>query len=197
MVVVSNRSERIVSYLTPDEKADLAEMADEAGKSQSDLVRDAVTEYLDRDRGDRIEEKVDEILAIVGDGETPSNSSGAHTRKHSGASETVQKARTIAERIYENHGDLVKPVDVKRAIEDVAGGDDRTIEKYKKILRERELLYSHPSSDADFWTPDKDIWVNWSEDYLNTVPDAELHDLTEEYAMDNDEYIEYVEAHHD
>lgn len=189
-----NRSERIVSYLTEDEKADLEEVADEVGKSQSDLVRDAVTEYLDRDRGDRIEEKVDRILAHMEDAPAPSQNNGTHTRKHTGASETVEKARRIIKRIQENHGDTMKGVDVKRAIEDVAGGDSRTISKYKDILRERELLYGHPNSDADVWSTDKEIWVRWCESYIDSVPSADVHSITAPYGMTVEEYDELAEA---
>lgn len=185
-----SRTERLVTYVTPEEKADLAEMADNAGKSQSDLLRDALTEYLDHDRSDRIEEKVDQILATI----DSSQSESTHTRTQTGASETVEKARRIAERIYENHGETVKGVDVKRAIEDVAGGDERTISKYKGILRERDLLFEHPSSDATVWTPSREVWVDWSESYLDGVPEAEIFEVVEPYSMGVEEYDEIAEA---
>lgn len=189
-----NRSERIVSYLTPDEKSDLARLSQEVGKSQSDLVRDAVTEYLDRDRGDRIEEKVDQILAHIEDAPDSLGESSSHTHKQTGASETVESLRLIAQRIYENHGEVVKHVDVKRAIEDERGGDERTVGKYMRMLRERQLLFEHPSSDANVWTAEKDIWADWAETHVNSVPDVDIHDLTGPYGMGIEEYEEALEA---
>jgi len=194
--VVSDRSERIVGYLTGREKAEFAELADSIGKTQSNLVRDAVLEYLDQDRSARIEEKVDRILTELGEAHTESQFGASHTHGHtSGASETVQKAREIATRLHENHDEVVKDVDVKRAIEDIAGGDERTIRKYKQMLRERTLLFEHPSSDAVVWTRERSVWVGWVESYCDSVPDANLPSILGEYGMTVDEYeAELVEA---
>jgi len=186
---VPDRSKRIVGYLTPREKAEFAELSDKLGKTQSDLVRDAVLEYLDQDRSARIEEKVDRILTELGDAPTEVSTGAAYTHKQSGgASETVQKVREIAERLTSNHGEVVKDVDVKRGIEDIAGGDERTISKYKQMLRERSLLFEHPSSDAVVWTPEQSVWVDWVEQYGDNVPDADVPAILSEHGLTVDEY---------
>ena len=80
---------------------------------------------------------------------------------------------------------MVKDVDVKRAIEDVAGGDPRTMEKYKTMLRERGLLYEHPSESA-VWTAEPDRWAKWSTSYVDSVPTAELREICDDYPHNAD-----------
>jgi len=105
-------------------------------------VEQALQEYIDTDRYARIEDKVDSVLAHVSDG------GGAHTHTTTQASETVERARQIYRRLADNHGLVVKDGDVIRAVEDIAGADDRTVQKYKEVLKRRSLLFEHPA-DSD------------------------------------------------
>lgn len=160
------------------------------GQKYGNLGREAenaLIEYMDEDRAARIEEKVDRVLAHVADG------SAAHTHKQSRASETVEKAREIHRRVADNHGTIIKEADLVRAIEDIAGADDRTVEKYKEILKRRELIFAHPG-DSAVWTVERERWIDWTEDYIDNNPMIDVHDVLEGYSMDVDDYDELVAA---
>lgn len=190
------RDNRVPTYLSDEEKQQLVSHVQTVDKSQSDVVRTALLEYLDRDKATRIEEKVDRLhekLDAMADPTPTDTSDDAHTHTQppaadTGASKTVQRARAIAERIHDNHDAVVKDVDVKRAIEDVAGGDPRTMRKYKGMLRERGLLYEHPSESA-VWTAEAERWAKWSASYVDSVPTAELPSICENYPHQPDDEL--------
>ena len=50
------------------------------------------------------------------------------------------------------------------------------------------VVYEHPSSDSGVWTVDKSEWVSWVENYIDTVPDADIMDVLEPYPVGFDEY---------
>jgi hypothetical protein len=188
VVPVTRERNPLTVYLTAEEKQQLEQWADETGKSLSQLGREAITEYTDRDRVERVEsemramqDKLDRVLTLV---------DGEHTRT-SGPDRTTsvpEKAREIARTIYENHDMPVKAADVGLVIENVAGGDDRTVEQYKSQLKKRGLLYEHPKSAV--WTDDKEQFISWVEGaYYN--PD--VHDVTQEYGMSVTEYTQLAE----
>jgi len=180
---MSNRDNRVVTYLTDSEKSQLNEWADETDKSVSHLLREAVLEYTDKDRTARIEEKVDRALTILESGEH------THTQDMPGGSQSVpEKARAIAKRCYENHSMPMQGQDLKIAIEDIAGADDRTIEKYKDQLKKRGLMYTHPLQPV--WTDSKRKWVKWVE---GATVDKDVHEWTDEYKMKTDEYRKIVD----
>lgn len=176
------RDNPVTVYLTDEEKAQIAEWADKAGKSQSDLLRDAVLEFTDRDRAARIEDKLDRVLTQL-DGDTH-----AHTPAATGSASVPERAREIARLVYQNHDLPVKGADVEIAIENVAGGDERTVSKYKEQLKKRGLLYRHPMQPV--WTDEKREWVQWVE---NATVSDDVHDHTQEYDMDTDEYDRLAE----
>jgi hypothetical protein len=188
---MSRRNNMKKTYLTDEEAAQLSEWADEAGKSESALLREAILEYLDRDRGDRIEDVVRQNQAMLEDIRDTLNSDGAHTHTSaptpSKGSSTVEKARDIARRLYENHDPPVKELDVERAIEDIAGADDRTLKKYKGLLKKRGLLYRHPTSAV--WTDDREEWVGWVE---GVSVGEDVHDCVDDYPIDAEEYADLV-----
>jgi hypothetical protein len=162
---------------------------DTEGKKRGEIgrhVENALKEYIDHGREARIEEKVDQVLARLD--EQPVT----HTHKQRG-SETVEKVRRIQQRLTSNHGRIIKSADVDRAIEDIAGADDRTIKKYYRMLKRRSLLFEHPG-DSGVWTADQERWVKWCDDKINNEPELNVHDLTDEYAIEYDEYITKVEA---
>jgi len=168
---MSERTNRLQIYLDDAEYQQLQEWSDTTGKSMSELGRDAILEYTDQDRLERIEEKIDRVLAL-------SESGDSHTHKNSNTmqkgSETVEKARQIVRRIQENHGEVLKADAVNRAIEDIAGVDDRTIRKYKRLFRKRGILFEHPG-EPPLWTTDANQWLEWMQDYtqLNGRDEAE------------------------
>lgn len=178
---MSRENNPLTVYLTDEEKRQLEEWSEETGKSLSDLGRDAITEYTDYDRLQRIEDKVDTLLSLVEESEH-TRTSNLQQRKPDSVPE---KARAIAQRLHTNHETPIKGVDVEIAIEDIAGGDDRTVEKYKEQLKKRQLLFRHPFQPV--WTPEKSTWVKWVEQ--SQVAD-QSHELAEEYNIDLDDYEE-------
>jgi len=164
-------------------------VVDTEGKKSGEIgrhVENALSEYIDHGRNARIEEKIDKVLAHVSDG------SATHTHTASRASETVEKAREIHRRIANNHGTIVKNDDLRRAIEDIAGADDRTVEKYQGILKRRELLFAHPS-DSPVWTVEREKWASWCEGHINNNPEIEAINLIDDYGMTEEEYHDQVD----
>lgn len=188
-----SRDNRAVTYLTDDEIAGLKAWSDETGKSVSNLIREAVREYLDHDRNDRIErqlaqlnDRVEEVHALVENSE--------HTRTNSalssGGSDTVEKAREIHRRISNNHEPVVKDEPVTRAIEDIAGADPRTVDKYKAVLKRRLLLFKHPHSAV--WTVDRKQWLEWCQQNIDHNPELSVGDVVDGYDLTKQEYAELV-----
>lgn len=178
-----NRDNQVITYLSDSEHAQLKEWADKTGKSMSHLLREAILEYTDKDRTARVEEKVDRVLTLLEDTEH------THTRdsasKSNGTKSVPEKARSIARRCYENHEVPIQGKDVEIAIEDIAGGDDRTLDKYKSQLKKRGLLYEHPVQPV--WTDSKQQWVKWVE---QCTVEKDVVEYVSEYGMDTDEYDE-------
>lgn len=173
-------------YLSADEKQKLEEWADKTGKSQSELGRQAILEYTDRDRVERIEHEVGEIHDKL---DTLLSQAGtAHTHK-GGQRSVPETAREIARLVYRNFEMPVKDTDVELTIEDNAGADDRTVEKYKGQLKKRGLLYQHPTSPV--WTDDKEQWVMWVE---NAHHNPDVHEVTQEYSISTTEYTKLAET---
>ena len=162
------------------------------GKTRGKLgkeVERALIEYMDNDRAsrleqehERIEKKLDTVLATLSERPT------THTHKgHASPTTVTEKAETVAAKIRDM-GNTVFPVaDVEKEIKDVAGGDDRTLDKYKAEIK-HVGVYEHPSSDSGVWTVDKSEWVSWVENYIDTVPDADIMDVLEPYPVSFDEY---------
>ena len=149
-------------------------------------VEKALSEYIDNDRYARVEDKLDRVLAHVSDG------GGSHTHTTTGGSGTVERAREIYKRVADNHGLVVKDDDLVRAVEDIAGADDRTVSKYKGILKRRGLIFEHPA-DSPVWTTDRDKWVSWVENHVDNDPTLEIHDMIEDYGMTTDRFDELAE----
>ena len=183
VAVMSDRSEQVKAYVTPAEKQQLKEWAEETDQSLSSLVRQAVLEYTDKDRTARIEDKLDRVLDTLDAGDT-------HTQTYSGGtatqgSQTVERTREIADRLYDNHGTIIDDSDVERAVTDIAGGDPRTVEKYKDELRDRSLLYQHPNDDLERWYSERERWLADVVDYTRqfTSPLAKLTTILQQYDL--------------
>lgn len=189
---MTRRDNQVKTYLTDKENAKLERWAEKVAKSKSELLRDAVLEYTDRDRVERVEhevrevnDKIDRVLSLI-DGEH------THTRGSDSTQSVPEKARAIARRLYRNHDVPIQTTDVEFAIEDIAGADDRTVEKYKQQLKKRGLLYAHPTSGV--WTDDKAQWVEWTEAAYHN---ADVHEVTQEYGMSTTEYTQLAEVTHE
>lgn len=151
------------------------------GQKRGEIGRHAETalvEYIDNDRNARIEEKVDRVLDRLDDIDD------THTHKHS---ETSEKVATIAHRLADQNNIVMPADDVRRVIEDVAGADPRTIEKYQRQLKRHGEVYEHPT-DGNVWTLDRERWLGWAEDAINNNPTLEVHDVIEDYPLDYDDY---------
>lgn len=181
---MTRRENQVIAYLTDSEKSQLSRYVDNSEKTQSEIIRQAILEYLDHDRAARVESevrdlqgKIDEVLAMVSDGD-------AHTHKPqppmNQGSTAVEKARKIVTRLQANHDQVIQGSDVERAIEDIAGADDRTIRKYKHLFRKRALLFEHPGETA-VWTTESEQWFTWITDYGNLNGVEEARKKADEY----------------
>lgn len=169
------RKQRLQVYLQPAEYAQLKAWSDEAGKSMSDLARDAILEYTDHDRAARHGEKLDAILDAV---RTLADDDNTHTQRRNSVPET---AREIAQALTSNYGTVIKDTDVVLTIENVADvGDDRSIRKYKSQLRKRGLLFEHPGNSS-VWTVNSDEWLEWMADYARLNGKEAAETAVEEY----------------
>lgn len=169
----------------------VAFVVDAHGSKRGNLGREfenALAEYMDRDRYARIESKVDEVLARLPD--EPRGHTHTPSSVDQQASESVQKVRAIADRVYSNHAPVVRDADVERAIEDIAGGHKDTIAKYEELLRKRGLLWEHPDEHSPVWTTDRKQWAQWVDNYEEGVPSVDLADLVGPYPVDGDEFAE-------
>jgi hypothetical protein len=181
---MSRRNNRVVTYLSDEEEAQLNEWADESGKSHSALLREAVLEYLDHDRAARVEEIARENQDLLEELHTLVADDGTHTHKDQGGmrrgSDSLETARQMVRRLQSNHDEVIKVDDVDRVIEDMAGVDERTIRKYKDIFRRRGLLYEHPGQPP-VWTTDGNIWLEWLESYAQLNGPDEAEQVAEQY----------------
>jgi len=175
------------TYLTDEEAARLSEWADEVGKSESHLLREAIQEYLDHDRAARVEERLDRIEGKIDDLAPAADATTTHTHKpESGmkqGSPAIEKAREIVRRLQretDNPDGVVQQKAVERAIEDIAGVDPRTLNKYKRIFRRRGLLFEHPG-EPEIWTLQSEQWLAWMEDYLRLNGQKDAERVADEY----------------
>lgn len=175
---MSRRDNQIIAYLTDQEKAQLNEYVDNSEKTQSEVVRRAIMEYLDHDRAARLEsevrdlhEKVDRVVDTLSDGDSHTHKPQPPMKQGGTA---LERARDMVDTLQQNHKEVIKNHDVETVIENFAGADDRTIRKYKRLFRKRGLVYEHPG-ERPVWTVEDDTWLDWMVDYarLNGQEDAE------------------------
>lgn len=163
------------------------------GKIRGELgreVENAMMEYMDNDRLSRVEEGQKEthemlnaLMASLGD------SDSTHTHTADVSPTTVSEKRDIiAAKLKDRDAPVMPERDVVQAIEDVAGGDERTIKQYKGSLRRSGNVYDHPSSDSEAWTTDDEQFASWALGEFESRPDASIRDILEPYAMDPNEY---------
>ncbi len=181
---MSRRNNRVVTYLSDEEEAQLDEWAAESGKSRSALLREAILEYLDHDRAARAEDLARENQALLEELHAQLLDDDTHTHKDQGGmkrgSDSLEKARKMVRRLQENHREVIKADDVDRVIEDMAGVDDRTIRKYKSIFRRRGLLFEHPGQTA-VWTTDGNQWLSWLENFAALNGPKAAEEIADQY----------------
>lgn len=172
--MTSRRTNRVATYLTDEEMSQFEQWAAESDKPYSHLLRDAILEYLDNDRAARLADRLDRIEAKLDTLDQSPSEPTTHTHKHdtvTKASETVAKTREIADRLQSNYDCSAHVDEVERAIKDIAGGDPRTIRKYKQELKERGHVYEHPNDDSPVWYTDRGQFDNAVRDYARQTPD--------------------------
>lgn len=145
----------------------------------SQELENALRFYTDKDRLAHIDDKLDRVLSRMDD---------THTHK---PSETEVKVTRISDRLHALDRTVIPADDVRRAIEDVAGADDRTIEKYHEQLKRRAVAYEHPTDKV--WFVDRQEWVKTVEGYLDNNPTAQIHDVLDPYPLGFDDYERAVE----
>jgi len=128
-------------------------------------VKNALEEYMNKDRQARLEknqhemiEQLEDVRAALEAGE------GTHTHKTKDGCNESDLVTEIHREVVNNYDGAVKDEDVERVIIDVAElpvGDPRTIRRYKENLRKRGLLYEHPG-DPPIWTDDREMWARWA-----------------------------------
>jgi hypothetical protein len=184
-----DRDKRVVVDIPEDWVIDLDEKAEFAGKTRADVLREAIREYLDRDRMNRIEDDIADIKAQLSglEGVPPSaQDSGTHTHKRGDgmnqASPSVEKAREMVRTLQSRHdAPVIQAEDVERAIEDIAGADDRTLRKYKRIFRDRGLLFAHPGANRPVWTFEGDQWLTWIEQFATLEGTDAAEEIADQY----------------
>lgn len=171
-------------------------VSDKHGKTHGKLgeeLEKAMREYMDDDRLARLERKVDDLSEQV-EGALSENSD-THTHDTcTPHSPTAEKVDSIVDQIQSDIGtsqmDCVDEV-VVRAIEEVAGADDRTVSKYREQLKRRGKMYTHPANDKRWWLS-REIWVRSSYNYIQNTPGRSIGDVIEPYPIDHDEFIDAV-----
>ena len=158
-------------------------------------VENALREYMDHDRYARIEQnqadtqrQLDAILSTLAE-----PTEHTHTAPVSPQTQP-QKAEQIAAVIRERNNVVFPAEDVEDAIREIAGGSDRTIRDYKRLLKKAGHCYEHPSSDSNVWTTDREEFAMWADSHIEQVPDAHIMDIIEAYPIDFDEFERMVPA---
>jgi hypothetical protein len=168
--------------LDPDVYSRFVDWVEETeGRKRNEVgrhVENALEEYIDHGREARIEEKVDELLTHIRE----TDGSHTHTPRDgmSSGSDSIERVRKICRRLQSNHDDVLKDEHVTQAIEDIAGVDDRTVRKYKRLLRKRGLLFEHPGERPQ-WTFETSIWNEWLVAYGNVNGPDEVDTVLEPY----------------
>jgi len=181
---MSRRNNRVVTYLSDEEEAQLEEWADSSGKSRSALLREAVLEYLDHDRAARAEDLARENQTLLEELHAQLLDDDTHTHKdpnsmnQSSGSDTVRDLFSV---IQQRHGDqhIIQDSEVTRVIEDERGTDPRTVRRWKSRLRDRGLLWEHPGQDI--WTDDRSEWFDWLQAYATTNGSDAARSEAEQY----------------
>ena len=124
-------------------------------------LENALREYLDasdggdmHDRFDRVDDRLDTLLALVED-------ERKKKKEESVSSRTENRLESIRQQITEetDGSPKVHKEVVELAIRDNAGGSDPTIRRYKKLLQQDRELFPHPNNDKMYFTDPEDFVI--------------------------------------
>lgn len=186
------RDNPVTLYLDDEEYAQLKEWSNDTGKSMSVLGREAILEYTDHDRVARVESELGQIHQQLAEIQTHLSQNDAHTHKEGALStpkrtaSVVEKARTVVRQLQqENENDsddrvAIRDDQLTRKIENVSGGDPRTIQSHKEKIRQRGLLFEHPG-EPPLWTASMDMWRNWMVDFIQLNGRERAEEIVEQY----------------
>lgn len=187
-----DRDNRAVTYLDDSTLALLKETAENTGKSQAEVMRHALREYLDRDHKDRVEERLQRIEEKIDTLGGASSDESTHTHKHTETTNTATDRR-INELLNEHLPDEKAFPDrrVEQAVKNGLGyTDDRTVKKYRRLFKERALLYQHPNGK---------IWYRNRKEWFEVALYAPRHgfsekELFEQYPDEvHNEFVDWME----
>jgi len=155
----------------------------------SQHVENALSEYVDHDRASRIEErqrsmdeKLDTLLNAV------SETDDTHT--HTGPTTVLETVGLIVTDLQSLDRIVIREETIEDAIRERAGSDDRTLRQYKRELKREGECWENPHDESAVWTIDRAQWAQWAEDYINAIPDADVHDVTDGYPVDTDGFFQ-------
>lgn len=146
-------------------------------------TENALREYMDNDRGARIEANIDILLDEIQEVKTLlEQKDGVHAQTAADSDsppETMQKLDRIASMIQSNSTDnvSVKEEYVERSIKRVAGANPQTLRHYKSELKAEGLAFEHPGR-ASLWFLDEEQFFK-ELDYC-----ADWREIIEEYSED-------------
>lgn len=187
--------ERIVGRIDPEIKKRFQEFVEETtGGNQGDqsrLMERALEEYMDNDRGARIESKVDDVIDKLDEFEEPpsprSEESSERERQSATTSnptadsfnnQTEQAVQAIAADMPD--GTSITESMVETAIEDNAGASYKTVKKYKRLLKKRGHAIPSPITDEDQWYTSQTALALRCENAKNVTP-HDINDLVGQY----------------
>jgi hypothetical protein len=152
--------------IDPEIKQDFKQYVEETtGGNQGDysrLLERALVEYMDNDRGARIESKVDDVLDKLdefADTPTPRSEESLERERQSATSSNppIDSFNTRTEQAVQaisadmpNESSITESM-VETAIEDNAGASYKTVKKYKRLLRKHGHAIPSPITGEDKW----------------------------------------------
>lgn len=129
-------------------------------------LENALEAYLDASKGGDTDDRLRRIENAVEDladtmVELSDDESGKTKTHETVGTESKNKLERIKERIGREAADAksVHESVVNRAIEDVAGGSDPTMRKYKRMLKERHHAFENPHPEQKTWFVDEEAFV--------------------------------------
>lgn len=157
----------------------------------SRLLERALVEYMDNDRGARIESKVDDVLDRLDEMESPPPPQSEDTLERERQSATssndpfdgynTRTEETVAAIAADLEGsNSVNESMLETAIEDNAGASYKTLKKYKRLLKKRGMAIPHPNVDEDAFYVDRTALV-LSCETGETVTPHDIDTLVGEY----------------
>jgi len=109
----------------------------------------AIESYLEASKGGDVTHRLEQIENDLADIKGALSEQPTEKEKRSGSKTVTEKRlEEIKETIREESGDQpkVNEMIVNKAIREIAGSSDQTVEKYHRLLREDNELFDHPTN---------------------------------------------------